>query len=774
MRFDEINIIGEFKINGLTGSPGQALGLSGSDFTWITVSASSVIDAVGLTGTDYVICQSVNTGNPGADAIENGNRLKSAYATASALYVSNRVSVLITPGDYNFDATPLQLTTTKVDLIGISSDASDVILRGSGDYVLQIVNSNTDTALCNVTLGTASLYAFDNSGTSSCYLRWDNVIATGNMFTDDNLSYSDLNGDFKNIKVYNSDYAFSTLNGDINGVYNKIELIGTINSFFSSDNNILGTYSNISGTTDLLFRCGGSINGTFENIKIGDVADIFYADGISGNFRDIEVGDVTEYIFYSDSSLDGTFENIKIGNVTIGAFVTTSANLSGTFSNIEIGDCTDIFKTNTSGSIIGQFKDITIGTVSSGVFYSFTNISGNFENIKIGDCVGPVLYSGGATDGTFNNIKSGNSDNLFITNNGLSGTFSNIKFGNANAFHSSSSINGYFENISGGNLGNLGAFNSEQEMKGYYKNITLVDSPDENVFRSGKIDGIYDQIKAGEVRSSFFYCNGGTMSGTFSNIEVGNVVGNTFYSDQSLIGTYENIKIGTCSNAFISNGSDINGYFDTIEIGDVSNSSFVPSSNLLGTYKNISISSGSGASLFLSTNTNGIFDNIKAINSDTISNFFYSSDVLYGTFSNIEANGQITNAFSADSTVDGQYKNLTLGTVSILFNSVVLIGVPAVIDNLKANSYLNNFSGKITNSTIDSSGLSASAISITDTLGTPIIERCKFLSDSSVLSINSGGPINAQISFTITNYGITSSITNDISTPLNINNSNIT
>ena len=141
MRFDEINIIGEFKINGLTGSPGQALGLSGSEFTWITVSASSVIDAVLLTGTDYVICQSVNTGNPGTDAIENGNRLKSAYATASALYMTNRVSVLITPGDYDFGATPLQLTTTKVDLIGMSSDASDVILRGSGDYVLQIINS---------------------------------------------------------------------------------------------------------------------------------------------------------------------------------------------------------------------------------------------------------------------------------------------------------------------------------------------------------------------------------------------------------------------------------------------------------------------------------------------------------------------------------------------------------------------------------------------------------------------------------------------------------
>jgi hypothetical protein len=224
MRFDEINIIGEFKINGLTGSPGQALGLSGSEFTWITVSASSVIDAVGLTGTDYVICQSVNTGNPGADAIENGNRLKSAYATASALYTSNRVSVLITPGDYDFDTTPLQLTTTKVDLIGISSDASDVILRGRGDYVL-LLDDNINTALYNVTLGTASLHSVYNSGSLSDYLIWKNVILNGNVFTDGNSSYGNLNGHFEDIKVIDGGYNFYTLLGDIDGIFNNIEII---------------------------------------------------------------------------------------------------------------------------------------------------------------------------------------------------------------------------------------------------------------------------------------------------------------------------------------------------------------------------------------------------------------------------------------------------------------------------------------------------------------------------------------------------------------------
>ena len=126
-------------------------------------------------------------------------------------------------------------------------------------------------------------------------------------------------------------------------------------------------------------------------------------------------------------------------------------------------------------------------------------------------------------------------------------------------------------------------------------------------------------------------------------------------------------------------------------------------------------------------------------------------------------------------TVYGDYKNLTLGTVSGLFNSVDILGVPAVIDNLKANSYLSNFAGKITNSTIDARGFNSSAISIVSTVSlTPTTERCKFLSDSGYITIDATLNPNAQISFTITNYGITSSITNDISTPLNIDNSNIT
>jgi hypothetical protein len=94
-----------------------------------------------------------------------------------------------------------------------------------------------------------------------------------------------------------------------------------------------------------------------------------------------------------------------------------------------------------------------------------------------------------------------------------------------------------------------------------------------------------------------------------------------------------------------------------------------------------------------------------------------------------------------------------------------------IVDNLKVSSFIPDFSGKIINSFIDARSFANSAI----TLYTgAIVERCKFLSDADIPTINSSVPINAQISFTITNYGITSSITNDIGTPLNIKNPNIT
>jgi len=279
----------------------------------------------------------------------------------------------------------------------------------------------------------------------------------------------------------------------------------------------------------------------------------------------------------------------------------------------------------------------------------------------------------------------------------------------------------------------------------------------------------------GDVASSFFYCNSGTMSGTFSNIEVGNTGGSTFYGYQSLIGTYENIKIGTCSNAFVSATSDINGYFDTIEIDGVGNNTKFGAVNLYGTFKNIKLRNT--YDLFSVSNTNATFENIEFSGSSINKVFYNANNNLSGTFSNISTTSPISQVFYANGAISGYFKDITLGTVSTGFMDGGGFTAPVTIDNLKVNAFIG-YTGdaagiKIINSTIDARGTSNPVLYIGD--GT-IIERCKFLSDSSATTIDTNSTPNAQISFTITNYGISGNIYNDIddTDPRNIDNSNIT
>jgi len=769
MRFDEINIIGEFKINGLTGSPGQALGLSGSDFTWITVSASSVIDAVGLTGTDYVICQSVNTGNPGADAIENGNRLKSAYVDASALYTSNRVSVLITPGDYDFDATPLQLTTNKVDLIGISSDASDVILRASDANSILGYESGVDSALYNLTLGTSLDIGVSGSGTS--YLRWKNVIVSQNSFYNSVYGFENLNGEFEDIKC-NNNSNFAKVDGDLNGTFNNIKIGNNTENVFSSN--------------------FGGIFGTFSNIEIGDVGNAFSSNSyITGYFKNITTGNVGS-IISSSGQITGEFENITIGNVTNAIYGYT---VSGTFNNITIGDASSTF--HSENNITGTFSNIEVGNVSY-LFFSTSDVDGSFKNITSGNVSNYAFstYGTGNLTGTFENIKTGDNNYVFsIVGSGyINGIFKNIEIGNttADVFLSDSNIIGTFSNIKIGTIQNT-AFNaSNGSIYGYFDNIEILEIINNSFCCLTNIDSTIKNLTISTIGSNFLSPEN-TLSGTFSNIKIGycnsfmsavdsinvnikdltvNAVGgDLFHSNSSLTGTYENIKIGTCSNAFVSTTSDINGYFDTIEIDGVGNNTKFGGTNLYGTYKNMKFTNT--YNLFSVSNINATFENIEfSGNGNKV--FHSTGGDISGTFSNITSSSMNSELFVANN-IYGYYKDITLGTVTN-FMGCGILHQSVVIDNLKVKSYIqnDNFRGKIINSFVDARGFNAYPIQLSSSVA-PTIERCKFLSDISRFSIKSDGfTPNAKISFTITNNEIDGDITNIISDPKNIDNSNIT
>jgi hypothetical protein len=772
MRIDEIDLIGNFTINGLSPQTDQFLGLSGSELAWLDAAPSQ--SGFSIYGNRYVYCNS-DEGNQ----VSSGTNLKNAYASASAFIVSAtaRGAVLVSPGVYDFNNSPLNLTASYIDIIGISSDANSVLLKATNaDYVIQLINSNVDTALCNVTLGTASLYAVDNPGThTGTYLRWDNVIVRGNDFVDSTLSLGSegLNGEFKNIKVYDSDYSFYVISGSLDGKYDNIELNNVTQRAFGSDGgSLFGTYSNITinGTVSLAFY--GEINATFENIKCGNITDsILIGNSINGNFKDIEIGDVSNSVFYSESTsitgtfenitigevsqnafyssdeINGTFKNIKTGNVSQNVFSANATDLLGTFSNIEVGNV-NTFGISV-GSINGNFSNIKIGN-SSGVFRTFANIYGNFDNIEFGTCGDEYSFSAvnGTIVGTFSNIKSDGLVRLYHAFGDISGKFSNIEVGYNPDYPT-------FFTTDGGRT--LGEFND----------ITF----DENggiFFLDGGIFCEIKNITSATANGYCFYTQTNAIQGTFSNIKVGNVTGVTldvFSSATYLLGTIENVEIGDISGKLFYSGLTQSVKVENLKTGNIGTSAFTTDADdFFGVLKNVTLGNVGGDVFVGNSNLDGIFDRINVSN---VSGNIYRStnNSSYGTYSNINIGLISGMLFNSGASINGTYRNIIFASASAIFDG----GTNNVlVDNMVGNSYVpqlgGGFSGKIINSSINALGFTKPSIYLLDGA---LVERCTFLSDSGEVSIK-GSTINAQISLTRANEGISPDITNLIDTPLNI------
>ena len=789
MRIDEIDLYGNLLISGSTGSEGQIL-TYGNDggFAWGTASGGSsgpTSSYFKTSGYNYVICETVNNGvDPSADAIINGTNLINAYELAKLLDVgtksaTNRVVVLLMPGDYDLSSDQFQLDTSFVDLVGISSNPYNTILRSSAQaYTIQYT-SVVDSALKNVYLkpGTSlGVYGggYGGGAGSGSYLRWENLIISGYIFQYSSfIGFSDIYGEFYNIKVLDNSSSFVCSN-ILDGIFDNIE-VG--NNAYTFDSTIIsGTFSNINSSSGC-FTPVTLLSGYYENINIL---------GGSGN------------LFCGGGSTNGTFKKIKIGGSFDNVFSTFTGDLSGTYENIEISDAVNAFY-NEDYSIYGTYKNIEIYNLTNKVFFSSFTMSGVFEDIKIG--------------GT-------SSQNVFFNGGVLLGSFKNIEIGDVSldAFSPSSTIDGTFENITIGNVGD-NAFKTTDYILGSFKNITIGDITNYNIFyaegASGQILGTFDEIKIGNIASTtgYFFTSGATMGGTFSNIEIGDAsewaTGSIYMftstSSGSITGSYKNIKVG--NNAFLfhtATTGDLNGTFENIEFGESSGAFFLTSGSILGTYSNIKsfspqqrVFSSTAADLigtfeniefpnsitsytFFRTNSlSGTFRNIKlgdlsGINSDV---FYSGATALSGTFENIEVgNGNgydifKTNSFgniigtfsnikigddfgyafnSGDSSgvISGNFKDITIGSnlSGIFYGTEISVGT--TIDNLYSTSRFRGviLKGRLINSTIiDSVNTWELPIDVSVS-PMPIIENCKLITNTSIGAGYSIGPVNGPVS----------------------------
>ncbi len=772
MRIDEIDLIGTFTINGLSPQTDQFLGLSGGDLAWLDPAPSQ--SGFSIYGNRYVYCNSVE-----GNQVSSGTNLKNAYASASAFIVSAtaRGAVLVSPGVYDFNNSPLNLTASYIDIVGISSDANSVLLKATNaDYTLKYWQG-VDSGLFNVGITGGNILGI--LGSASTYLRWDNIIVNGDCFyesTTPKFAFENLNGEFKNITLRDySHFGFGYYS--IDGIYDNIQG-NTLGDVFYADVNGIsrGTFSNISfGTFSNLFNISGTFSGSIRNVKLGSGTSFLSSNGtIIAEVEKVEMNDLTGNCFYSDDLLIGNFNDIKIRDASPSS-IFFSSETNGTFENIKIGNSTYVFETGNS-DLLGTFSNIEVGNVDSFI-RSVTSINGNFSNIKVGNITTAIFSADSDLYGNFDNIEfgTGNGGSAFSAGYIISGTFSNIKsVGDVGMFavsNNGGSLSGKFSNIEVGYSPNFSQFKVPGNISGEFYDINFQDVSD--IFTANDyLQGTFKNITVGTVSIEAFVTLG-TMSGTFSNIKIGNVgvlgAGDAFDSAHDMSGTFENIEVGDVSQNFFDSGGNVDLVIDGLKVGSVASYVF-RGVDLKATIKNVDIKDATTAFYYVGTS-----DMYCTIDNLTIGDckggpLVHFDGDLYGTFSNFKTNNSGDTFENSAPVISLNMKNIDLGTCShFLPNGTSAFGNRVLIDNLNVKqSYpVSDFDGTIRNSRIEMLVPNRSALLL---IGgdSSIIERCVLLS-TGTWSIGSGGS-TPEISFTRASGGIQPTITNNLGSALEAKN----
>jgi hypothetical protein len=241
-------------------------------------------------------------------AVINGQNLVAAYNYAktltpngAALSATNRVSVIIQPGNYTLAAT-LTLDTQFVDLIGLGSiklrrGATPAVIIGGGTLS---VTAN-DVRVKGISVGTQGF----SVGASSLPLQvFEDCVGGDNSFNNITVSGTFINCTGGTGSFAGSSFVTMTANGTF------INCVGGSGSFGHNNS-------------------GGTASGLFVNCTVGS------SNGFGGGFA------------------SGTFIDCEAGFYSFGTFFFGSTTASGTFINC-IGDGAS-FANNAGGIPSGKF-----------------------------------------------------------------------------------------------------------------------------------------------------------------------------------------------------------------------------------------------------------------------------------------------------------------------------------------------------------------------------------------------------------------------------------
>jgi len=782
MRFDEINILGDFKINGLTGGENQFMGLSGGGLFWLD--ASPNIEGFNVYGTNYILCNSFTY-----SATASGQSLRNAYASASTLSgisATSRAAILINPGIYDFDSEPLGLSLSYVDLVGVGPAASSVTLKASSaPYTIQYYEG-VDSGLYN--LGLTGGTTLGVLGSASTYLRWGNIIVNSPCFYDpnnDTNSFDYLNGLFNKITV-KENANFLTSNYDMDLICDDIKFENNVGRVLGCGGLFSGTFSNFKGGDFFGMFSGSTFSGSIENFDVGNgnrflsfgqqinvkiknlsIGSLLSSSFVSifgnifGELENITIGDSSSDLFTTslDKDLDMVVNDITIGTTTGNVFLNYGGSIKGTYSRVNVKSASSVFYTD-NGDILGNFSKMDFGYVDTGkIFFSSTgNIVSSFNDISVDEVGGPSSEP---------NVISGNIVQIDVNNFSVSKSLLSVSGG----IIMGSEISGNFRNINIGTCSNLDVFKSTFTLNGNFNDINVKDCKNlitvAAISEGGYLDGIYRNIFVENVVTNAFFTSGdATMGGTYSDIiikDVGNrafgVVNGTLLSGDFFNIEFENYVNSPFSNTF----GDVNIKVKNVKSNDT-RGIFNASGNLYGEISNVVVDKINSAFFISGGNMDMVVDNFTIRGSNTLpAQAFSSAFSISGTYSNIYIySEEVGIEYFNASNLSGRYENLYLGTATTIFNAAI----NATFKNINAASYIPTlFVGKISDSYINATGLAQPAILINNYA---IIDRCRFIADAGQYSIATVAFINSKISFLISNRAIDPQIRNLIDGDKNI------
>jgi len=316
---------------------------------------------VGLGGTQYVFVTANGTN------VQNAAELQAAYVTAQGMSpsITNRITVIAAPGNYDFSTANFEMDTQYIDLVSLDGNRSIVF---NGLNTIDITAN--DVFVRGVDVGTLNF----TLANSLNLLRVENCQGGDNSFGGQGTAsgtFTNCTGGFA---------SFGGGGGTANGTFTNCT--GLVYSFGGDFGGIAsGTFTDCIGTDYSFGGDGGTASGVFTNCQSG--VDSFGGSGgtASGVFTSCTGVDVS---FGGQGTASGTFNSCTGGDESFGG----TATASGVFTN-----CTGGFASfggsggtanGTFNSCIGGDESFGKGGVLNGFLYYCRLILGTFQIVSGG------------------------------------------------------------------------------------------------------------------------------------------------------------------------------------------------------------------------------------------------------------------------------------------------------------------------------------------------------------------------------------------------------